>query len=66
MEALKVYMGHSSITVTIDLYGYLMEGTEAIDAGQLDALLAAAAWEPQQAVATGDQRLAGLKDRGDG
>jgi integrase len=43
MEALKVYMGHSSITVTIDLYGYLLEGTEAIDAGRLDALLAAAA-----------------------
>jgi integrase len=42
MEALKEYMGHSSITVTIDLYGYLLEGTEAIDAGRLDALLAAA------------------------
>jgi integrase len=42
MSALKHYMGHSSITVTIDLYGYLLEGTEALDAGRLDALLAAA------------------------
>jgi integrase len=42
VEALKEYMGHSSIVVTIDLYGYLLEGTEALDAGRLDKLLAAA------------------------
>jgi len=41
MNALKQYMGHRSITVTIDRYGYLVEGTEAADASRLDKLLSA-------------------------
>lgn len=32
-------MGHSSITVTFDLYGHLMPGTEAEGAALLDTYL---------------------------
>ncbi len=39
-KALASYMGHSSITVTIDLYGHLMPGSEAEAAGLLDGYLA--------------------------
>jgi integrase len=38
-KALSSYMGHSSITVTLDLYGHLMPGNESEAAGLLDAYL---------------------------
>jgi integrase len=38
-KALSVFMGHSSIKVTYDLYGHLMPGTEAEAAALLDAFL---------------------------
>ncbi len=38
-KALSSFMGHSSITVTFDLYGHLMPGTEAEGAALLDAFL---------------------------
>jgi integrase len=38
-KALAVFMGHSSITVTFDLYGHLMPGTEVEGAALLDAFL---------------------------
>jgi integrase len=38
-KALSTYMGHSSITITIDRYGHLMPGNEDEAAGLLDALL---------------------------
>jgi integrase len=38
-KALSVFMGHSSIKVTFDLYGHLMPGTEAEAAALLDAFL---------------------------
>lgn len=38
-KALCVYMGHSSVTVTFDLYGHLMPGNEAEAADLLDAFL---------------------------
>ncbi len=38
-KALSSYMGHSSITVTLDRYGHLMPGSELEAAGLLDALL---------------------------
>jgi len=38
-KALSVFIGHSSITVTFDLYGHLMPGTEAEGAALLDAYL---------------------------
>ena len=42
-KALSTYMGHSSITVTLDRYGHLMPGSEAEAAGMLEAYLEAAA-----------------------
>ena len=38
-KALSSFMGHSSITVTFDLYGHLMPGAEAQGAALLDAFL---------------------------
>ena len=38
-KALSSFMGHSSITVTFDLYGHLMPGSEAEGAALLDAYL---------------------------
>jgi integrase len=38
-KALSVYMGHSSITVTLDRYGHLMPGNEREAAGMLAAYL---------------------------
>jgi integrase len=42
-KALSTYMGHGSITITLDRYGHLMPGNEAEAAGLLDALLATTA-----------------------
>jgi integrase len=41
-KALSTYMGHSSITITFDLYGHLMPGYMDEAAGMLDAYLARA------------------------
>jgi integrase len=38
-KALSVFVGHSSIKVTFDLYGHLMPGTEAEAAALLDGFL---------------------------
>jgi integrase len=38
-KALSTYMGHSSITVTLDRYGHLMPGNEREAAGLLGAYL---------------------------
>jgi integrase len=38
-KALSAFMGHSSITVTFDLYGHLMPGAEVQGAALLDAYL---------------------------
>ena len=40
-KALSTYTGHSTIAVTLDLYGHRMPGSEAEAAGLLDAYLAA-------------------------
>jgi integrase len=42
-KALSTYMGHSSITITLDRYGHLLPGNEHEAAGLLDAWLEAAA-----------------------
>jgi len=39
-KALSVYMGHSTIAMTMDLYGHLMPGNEAEAVGLLDTYLA--------------------------
>ena len=38
-KALSAYMGHSSITITLDRYGHLMPGSEAEAAELLEAYL---------------------------
>jgi integrase len=38
-KALSVFMGHSSIKVTFDLYGHLLPGSEAEAAALLDEFL---------------------------
>ena len=39
-KALSSYMGHSSITITMDRYGHLIPGNGGEAAGLLDAYLA--------------------------
>ncbi len=41
-KSLQTYMGHASITVTLDRYGHLLPGTGANDAALLDQLLGTA------------------------
>jgi integrase len=41
-KALSVFMGHASITITLDRYGHLFPGSEDEAAGLLDAYLARA------------------------
>ena len=38
-KALSSYMGHSSITITLDRYGHLFPGNESQTARMLDAYL---------------------------
>jgi integrase len=38
-KALSTYMGHASITITLDRYGHLMPGNEEEAANLLDAYL---------------------------
>jgi len=38
-KALSSYLGHASITITLDRYGHLMPGSEDEAAGFLDAYL---------------------------
>jgi integrase len=41
-KALSTYMGHSSVTITLDRYGHLMPGNESEAAARLDAYLSQA------------------------
>jgi integrase len=40
-KAISTYMGHASVTITLDRYGHLMPGNEAEAAGLLDSYLTA-------------------------
>jgi integrase len=42
VKALSTFMGHASITITLDRYGHLLPGSIAEAASLLDALLGAA------------------------
>ena len=46
-KALSAYMGHSSITVTLDRYGHLMPGNEREAAARLDGYLERARSAPE-------------------
>jgi integrase len=39
VKALSTYMGHASITITLDRYGHLLPGNESEAASLLDAYL---------------------------
>ena len=52
-KALSEFMGHSSIQVTLDLYGHLMPGAESEAASRLDVLLANAETQARSADAEG-------------
>jgi integrase len=49
-KALSTYMGHSSVTITLDRYGHLMPGNESEAAALLDSYLAGAVTESPAAV----------------
>jgi integrase len=57
-KALSGYMGHSSITVTLDRYGHLLPGAEGEAAAMLDAYLA----QPAEPVELGTDAAPGAKD----
>jgi integrase len=40
-KALSTFMGHHSVSITLDRYGHLMPGSESEAAGLLDAYLEA-------------------------
>jgi integrase len=46
-------MGHSSVAITLDRYGHLMPGSEAVAAQLLDSYLAAEAGEAVPPLAGG-------------
>jgi integrase len=52
-KALSTYMGHSTITITLDRYGHLMPGNESEAAHMLDHYLHATTGN-RGAVQTGD------------
>jgi len=39
IKTISVYMGHASVSFTLDRYGHLMPGNEAESASALDAYL---------------------------
>jgi hypothetical protein len=53
-KALQTFIGHASITITLDSYGHLMPGSETEAAGKLDSYLAA-----QRECAESAARMAG-------
>jgi integrase len=49
-KAISTYMGHSNISITLDIYGHLMPGNEGEAAGMVDAYLARCAPDPAATV----------------
>ena len=59
-------MGHSTIAVTLDLYGHLMPGSEAEAAGLLDTYLEAQIDQAAEAARGAGDPLTGGEDWGAG
>ncbi|MBM3945371.1 MAG: site-specific integrase [SAR202 cluster bacterium] len=59
LKVVQERMGHSSITVTADLYGHLLPGMDAEAAGRLDQLLTKG--DPARLSASGNFRPIGRK-----
>jgi integrase len=53
-KALSSYLGHASITITLDRYGHLMPGSENEAAGLLDAYLERANTQARLAAVSAD------------
>jgi hypothetical protein len=62
-KALQTFMGHSSITVTLDRYGHLFPGSEEEAANLLDAYLADAHERARQAEINGCAKSAVRENR---
>jgi integrase len=60
-KALSTYMGHATISITLDRYGHLMPGNEAEAAGLLDAYLERADTKARLAQITDDEQTTGTK-----
>jgi integrase len=60
-KALSTYLGHSSITITLDRYGHLFPGNEEEAAGLLDAFLVRANTAARLAQVTAAPAVAGLE-----
>jgi integrase len=58
-ESLQEFMGHASITITLDRYGHLMPGSEAEAASLLDAYLDAQRERAEDAARRADLSVAG-------
>jgi hypothetical protein len=58
-KALSTFMGHATISITLDRYGHLMPGSEAESAGLLEAYLAAQKKAAEEAARTAGAALTG-------
>jgi integrase len=58
-KALSAFIGHSSVSITLDRYGHLMPGSEEHAAELVDAYLEAA---ERQSSASGRQKLRTIRD----
>src|SRR4051794_21328174 len=62
IKALSTYMGHASVTITLDRYGHLMPGNEAEAASLLDAYIARRATVARQSPPTRSRRERSIAD----
>ncbi len=60
-KALSTFMGHATISITLDRYGHLMPGSEAEAADLLDAYLAAQQKRQEEAARAAGGRLTGAQ-----
>jgi integrase len=60
-KALQSFMGHASITVTLDTYGHLMPGSEAEAAGLVEAYLTAQRERAEDAARAAGGELTGAQ-----
>ena len=58
-KALSTFMGHATISITLDRYGHLMPGTEAEAAAMLDTCMAAQQERQEEAARAAGATLTG-------
>jgi hypothetical protein len=62
-KALSTYMGHASVTLTLDRYGHMFPGNESEAAGLLDAYLERATALPREGEAAAQPLVWTTADR---